>query len=448
MKKLAPSVRLALPLILALAPACGRTWPDHSGVEAEQARLEVVVDPPADVNCFSLILRNQDEVESSSQVTLAAMMSFDVPVGVYRATAVAYQAAACTSPPAHPTWGTATAATLIVQAGQTASLTLQLFRVGQVGVTPEFVATPEVAASNQGALGPIAAAGDQVAWVVGQSVVLATDQGANLAPQTVASGQPRPADLSIDPARGDVYWINGVSGDRDAGGHLIKDGSVWRWDAASGLSAAIAENAAPLEIDASNGVAFWADSEGAAIEHYSPVTDLVTVFIGGQAGANSVRVVSSAMSSQLLWTTLTGAVRLANLPGAISVNVFQKPAGDPRAPASITGDGTDIFWTDYDPMLLDSRILRVPATGGSAEVLYPPPGQHLGLSFGIAVAGDFVYVTGFDGIRRVRKDGTGDLELVQSGQLRGRALTSRDGATYLYWTDARNGGLVWRLRLQ
>jgi hypothetical protein len=128
--------------------------------------------------------------------------------------------------------------------------------------------------------------------------------------------------------------------------------------------------------------------------------------------------------------------------------VFVRPAGDPRAPASVTGDGTDVFWTDYDPMLLDSRILRAPATGGSAQVLYPTPGQHLGLSFGILVAGDFVYVTGFDGIRRLRKDGTGALELVQSGQIRGRAITSRDGATYLYWTDARNGGLVWRLRLQ
>jgi hypothetical protein len=440
--------RLALILLPALAGACGHTWPDDPAVAAQQERLEVVVDPPADVNCFSLSLRNQENVEISAQVALAPTMNFDVPVGVYQATARAYQAAACTSPPGHPTWGTAAPAILIVQAGQTASLSLQLFRVGQVGVTPEFVATPEVVATNQGALGPIAAAGDRVAWVVGQNIQLATDEGAGLFPQTVASGQSNPMELSVDPARGDIYWINGVSGDRDAGGQLVKDGSVWRWDSASGGAAAIADQVVPLELDASLGSAYWADSEANVIDVFSPATGTVSHFITNQTLANSVKAVSGAMANQLVWTTLTGAVRLVNLPGTTPVDVYVTPMGDARQPVSVIGDGTDVFWTDLDPMLNDSRILRAPATGGAAQVLYPPAGQHLGLSFGILVAGDFVYVTGFDGIRRLHKDGSGTLELVQSGQIRGRALTARDGATYLYWTDARNGGLIWRLRLQ
>jgi hypothetical protein len=264
----------------------------------------------------------------------------------------------------------------------------------------------------------------------------------------VANNQTRPADLSIDPTRGDIYWLNGVSGDRDAGGNLIHDGSVWRWNAASGTAAAIAEQRVPLEIDASLGSVYWADSEANQIEVFSPATGVVSQFIGNQAGANSVRVVQGAMEQQLLWTTLSGAVRLARLPAATPVDVFVRPAGDPRSPASVAGDGSDVFWTDYDPMLNDSRILRAPSTGGPAQVLYPPPGQQLGLSFGILVSGDFVYVNGFGGIRRLHKDGSGSLELVQAGQVRGRALTSRDGATFLYWTDDASGGLVWRLRLQ
>ena len=157
---------------------------------------------------------------------------------------------------------------------------------------------------------PIAAAGDRVAWVVGQNVLVATDGGGTLVPQTLATGQPRPADISIDPGRGDVYWTNGVSGDRDAGGQLIKDGSVWRWNAASGLATAIATQVVPMEIDASLGSTYWADSENNEIKVFSPATGAVSQFIGNQAGANSVRAVSSAMTFELLFDGVESATSI------------------------------------------------------------------------------------------------------------------------------------------
>jgi hypothetical protein len=440
-------------LLPALLGGCARisaeSDPSEVGVGIIQARLEVMVEPPPDVNCFNLILRNQENVETSTQTPLLPSMSFDIPVGAYQVTAQAYQASTCTAPPQSPTWGTAQPANLVVQAGRMVSLPLLLFRVGRVDVTPVFVATPEVVVAGQGQLGPITAAGDRLAWVAGQRVVRFADDDTVGLPQVIATNQPRSVEISLEPGSGDIYWISGISGERDAMGQFIPDGSIWRYNAATGVSAAIAQNeAAPLEIDASSGSVYWAASGSNEIKVFSPVTSTVSQLIGNQAGANSVRVIPANMSFQVLWTTLAGAVRLVDLPGATPVDVFVEPAGDPRLPASVTGDGTDVFWTDFDSTANQSRILRAPATGGTAQVLYPPPGQHLGPSFGIVTAGDFVYVMGFDGLKRLRKDGSGLLEMIQPGQTRGRAVTSRDGATYLYWTDNAGGGLVWRLRVQ
>ena len=58
-----------------------------------------------------------------------------------------------------------------------------------------------------------------------------------------------------------------------------------------------------------------------------------------------------------------------------------------------------------------------------------------------------MYVASPEGLFRTSADGTGPVERLDDGDVRGVAVATWGGHAWIYFTDARYGGVVWRALL-
>ncbi len=434
---------MGLGLVLSACSGAEPPQPEETG-NSQAAAIQIVVDPPPEVNCFDLQLIDNAGNMTSYPVAIAPTMTFPgISSGGYFATATAYFAEDCSVVPSVIPWATLDSTPVVVQTGVTTSLTLQLFKSGQVNVTAQFVETPEVIATNQGAVNALAAYGNQIAWTTNEpgagTIVSFVDNKSLSDVAVVVATSQSPGDINVQPGTGDIYWTDRVAG---AGG------SIWRYQA--GVASEVVSDAGdPYEIAASSTFVYWTAHATGSLGVFDPSISGSAQYIAGPH-MNALALYPLEDPSQVVFSTSSPFgihAMLAPVPGSV-LDIYDAPAGDTHDPISVATDGSYVYWTDYQDGN-GSRVLRKGLTSASEEVLFPAPGgTPFGIAYYIEVHGNYLYFVNGSAVRRLPKDGSGPLELVERGTPRGLAITSFGGATYVYWTDTGFGGLVWRARIE
>lgn len=428
-----------------LAAACTDEPP---GAASQTAALTLVLPGvPAGINCVDVSFRDQDDVTVQRQAHVPPRrVTFDgVHLGAYEVGARAYSAADCALVPDDAPWGTAATRVLIVTASGPNEVFLELEPTRPVDVVARFVETEVVVAQNQGPLGTIAAAGNHLAWIVpettapGRLVSFFDDEDSTGTPLAVVTDAVRPADLATT-TDGRIFWI------QQALRLQPTTGAVWRYTPTFGPDVAAAGQH-PLEITyaADTDAIYWSDNDQIQVVNGSGPPGPFVLSV--EPGANNITVLRGATPSyEILWGRYDDGV------------VRRYPKFNPVSDAASSGllppthgiigsaaDDTAAYVSTYDENDEQGYIYRV-ATDGSNSVI--PLTARGPIKWPVEVADGWVYYGGGGELRRVPADGSGPEERLAISAGGGFALTSWGGRNWIYWTDNRFGGVVWRGRLQ
>jgi hypothetical protein len=406
--------RATILLALGLVTAC--TW-EQPEPAVDTAEVELAAAAPAGIDCLHVTLAADDGTTRSLTAALLpnGVVRFPtVRLGAYEVTGEAYAAGDCSVVPASPPWITLAPAPLVVLRGRTNAVTLELVRVRQVVVSAAFHDNQIAVAADQGEVGAIAAATNRVAWVAGADVAAFVDTDrADDGPVAAGGGAFGPVAVAPD---GRVAWTaaDGVRRFTPGAGAETLAGT----DGATGL--AVSADGDTLYFD--DLVRVRAVAAGAV----TPIAD--------EAGAGTLAI---GGDDALVWVRGDGAIRRVP-PGGQVATVATLAGGD--AIVALAADADAAYVATRAP---DGTGAVVRAAGGSAHTIWPRAAAPTAL----AAFGGSVYVASPEGLFRTSADGTGPVERLDDGDVRGVAVATWGGHAWIYFTDARYGGVVWRALL-
>lgn len=427
--------------MLALASACTWTQPTPAG---DTATIELAATVPAGVSCLAVTLTDESGAARSMQAALRPSVPArftNVRVGAYQVTAQAYAADDCANVPASPPWATLAPKLLVVMRGATNALTLDLFRVRPVVIGTDFRDNQVAVARDQGALGDIAASGNRLGWVVSGTAgkvmgFLDTDRAAD-APFVAGQDQPSPGDVAVA-ADGRVFWTT--------------PDSLRRFTPGRGAETlASGQRPAELAYAASGDTLFFDDFAGVrALAAGGPANQPARSIVD-DAGAGTLALAHADQADYTVyWARFDdGAVRRFPRFGPVQTAATTGLVPPDDGIVGIAADDRAAYVSTRSNGDGSGAIFRIAADGSPAVTqIWPAPGMSpAAAARSIIVIGDDVYFAASAGVVRTRADGTGPIEILADGDVRGLAVARWGGHAWLYWTDRAFGGVVWRAQL-
>lgn len=442
-----PLASVAFAFVLAAAGCAG--GPDAVGTAQADIGITLPRAPDA-VDCIAFTLANSDGTSQTYAFAMARSIKLpNITVGAYELSAIAYKSgltgivtdAQCgqTLPPSAP-WTTEAAVPVTVTRNDNTQVMLTLIRAGTITVKSTFFDAPEVIASNQGAVGAMAAgpSGPFVAWAVhapnsGDQIVRTFGSSP---PLVLQSGFQNIGMLAFDPDFGTLYWEDGRSGATDADGHLVNDGSIYSVPAGPPTHGLLP---ADIAVAGANHTLYWGELTTDSIDCFGCAGPLAT--------DEPSPVTMTAHGNRVFWHDAgdpTLPIRAMNIGDAGPQTLVSLA---PFSAYGMTSDDDFVYWVDFDTTAGDldaSRIVKMPAGGGAPVVLVPSTLSTFPL---VAYKGNVFYLDA-NGVHSVSSDGGDPVDVVTSSTVAGFAVTvDVNGHDAVYWTDKSHGGLVWHGRL-